>query len=50
MVVAGMRLAILPSNVLTVQRQGVVYREIGGLDFTRDISAMKSEEQHDAPR
>jgi DNA-binding transcriptional LysR family regulator len=40
MVVARMGLAVLPSNVLTVQRQGVVYREIDGLDLTRDISAV----------
>jgi DNA-binding transcriptional LysR family regulator len=40
MVVARMGLAVLPSNVLTVKRQGVVYREIDGLDLTRDISAV----------
>ena len=40
MVVAGMGIAVLPSNVLTIQRQGVVYRDIDGLTLKRDISAV----------
>ncbi|MGI0491494.1 LysR family transcriptional regulator [Alkalinema pantanalense CENA528] len=40
MVVAGMGVAVLPSNVLTVQRQGILYREIADLPLTREISAL----------
>ncbi|MBD2326472.1 LysR family transcriptional regulator [Alkalinema sp. FACHB-956] len=40
MVVAGMGIAVLPSNVLTVQRQGILYREIADLTLTREISAL----------
>jgi DNA-binding transcriptional LysR family regulator len=40
MVVAGMGLAVLPSTVQAIQRDGVVYREIEGLDLRRKISAV----------
>lgn len=40
LVVAGVGLAILPSNVLNLQRKGVVYREIVGLDLVRQMLAV----------
>ncbi|TVQ05399.1 MAG: LysR family transcriptional regulator [Leptolyngbya sp. DLM2.Bin27] len=40
LVVAGVGLAILPSNVLNLQRKGVVYREISGLDLVRQMLAV----------
>jgi DNA-binding transcriptional LysR family regulator len=40
LVVAGVGLAILPSNVVNLQRRGVVYREISGLDLVRQLLAV----------
>jgi DNA-binding transcriptional LysR family regulator len=40
LVVAGVGLAILPSNILSLQRRGVVYREIKGLDLVRPMVAV----------
>lgn len=40
LVVAGVGLAILPSNVLNLPRKGVVYREITGLNLVRQITAV----------
>jgi DNA-binding transcriptional LysR family regulator len=40
LVVAGVGLAILPSNVVNLQRKGVVYREISGLDLVRQLLAV----------
>jgi DNA-binding transcriptional LysR family regulator len=40
LVVAGVGLAILPSNVQNLQRRGVVYRTIQDAKLTRQISAM----------
>jgi DNA-binding transcriptional LysR family regulator len=40
LVAAGVGLAILPSNVLNLQRKGVVYREISGLNLTRQMLAI----------
>lgn len=40
LVVAGVGIAILPSNVLNLQRQGVVYRDITGLDLVRQMLAV----------
>ena len=40
LVVAGVGLAILPSNVQNLQRQGVVYRTIQDAKLTRQISAL----------
>jgi DNA-binding transcriptional LysR family regulator len=40
LVAAGVGLAILPSNVLSLQRKGVVYREISGLDLVRQLLAV----------
>ncbi|MEM9908538.1 MAG: LysR family transcriptional regulator [Cyanobacteria bacterium P01_D01_bin.44] len=37
LVAADVGLAILPSTVLTLQRQGVVYRPISGLELTRQL-------------
>lgn len=46
MVVARIGLAVLPSNVLTVQRQGVVYREFNDLTLIREISAVWHQHHH----
>lgn len=40
LVAAGVGLAILPSNVLNLQRKGVVYRAIADLNLTRKILAI----------
>ncbi len=40
LVAANIGLAILPSSVLTLQRQDVVYREISGLNLTRKLLAI----------
>ncbi len=40
LVAAGVGIAILPSNVLSLQRQGVVYRDISDLNLIRQISLM----------
>lgn len=40
LVAAGVGLAILPSNVLSLQRKGVVYRKISGLDLLRQLLAI----------
>jgi DNA-binding transcriptional LysR family regulator len=40
LVVAGVGIAILPSNVENIQRQGVVYRSISDINLTREISVM----------
>ncbi|MGD1898502.1 MAG: LysR family transcriptional regulator [Phormidesmis sp.] len=40
LVAADIGLAILPSNVLSIQREGVVYREIAGLDLKRQLLAV----------
>ncbi len=48
LVAAGVGLAILPDNVLNLQRKGVVYREISGLDLTRQIVAVWRGEHNSA--
>ncbi len=48
LVAAGVGLAILPSNVLNLQRKGVVYREISGLNLTRQIVAVWRKEHNSA--
>ena len=40
LVVAGVGIAILPSNVQNLQRQGVVYRDIQAANLSRQISVM----------
>lgn len=40
LVAAGTGLAILPSNVLNLERQGVVYRPIEALELTRQLLAV----------
>lgn len=40
LVAAGVGLAILPSNVKALDREGVVYREISGLNLTRQLLAI----------
>jgi DNA-binding transcriptional LysR family regulator len=40
LVVAEIGIAILPSNVQNLQRQGVVYRPIQDVDLSRQISAI----------
>ncbi|WP_421659083.1 LysR substrate-binding domain-containing protein [Leptothermofonsia sp. ETS-13] len=40
LVVAGVGIAILPSNVQNLQRHGIVYRAIQDLDLTRQISVL----------
>ncbi|MBW4694936.1 MAG: LysR family transcriptional regulator [Lyngbya sp. HA4199-MV5] len=40
LVVAGVGLAILPSNVQNLQRQGIVYRTIQDAKLTRQVSAL----------
>lgn len=45
---AGVGLAILPSNVLNLQRRGVVYREIAGLDLVRPMVAAWRKEKASA--
>jgi DNA-binding transcriptional LysR family regulator len=40
LVVAGVGIAILPSNVQNLQRRGVVYRNISDINLTRKISVM----------
>ena len=40
LVVAGVGIAILPSNVQNIQRQGVVYRTIQHINLARQISAI----------
>lgn len=40
LVAAGVGLAILPSNVLNLQRKGVVYRAIADLNLTRQLLAV----------
>lgn len=48
MVAAGVGLAILPSNVQTLQRDGVVYREISGLDLKRQLLAIWRDDNESA--
>lgn len=48
LVVAGVGLAILPSNVLNLQRKGVVYREMAGLDLVRPMVAAWRHDNHSA--
>ncbi|MEL6814750.1 MAG: LysR substrate-binding domain-containing protein [Cyanobacteria bacterium J06598_3] len=48
LVAAGVGLAILPSNVQTLQRQGVVYREISGLNLTRQLLAVWRQDNRSA--
>ncbi len=48
LVAAGVGLAILPSNVLTLQREGVVYREISGLTLTRQLLAIWRDDNESA--
>jgi DNA-binding transcriptional LysR family regulator len=40
LVVAGMGIAVLPSNVENIQRQGVIYRKIQHPNLSRQISAI----------
>ncbi|MGB3308457.1 MAG: LysR family transcriptional regulator [Nodosilinea sp.] len=49
LVVAGVGLAILPSNVLNLQRRGVVYRKISGLNLVRQMLAVWRRDSHSAP-
>jgi DNA-binding transcriptional LysR family regulator len=46
LVAAGVGLAILPSNVLNLQRKGVVYRAISGLDLVRPMVAVWRRDNH----
>ncbi len=48
LVAAGVGLAILPSNVLTIQREGVVYREISGLNLSRQLLAIWRDDHESA--